>query len=43
MEIMTRLGEELSAAVVGVKKPAEALASADEQIAAILKRDGYRT
>lgn len=42
MEIITRLGEELSAALVGVKKVDEALASANEQLAAILKRDGYR-
>ncbi len=42
MEIITRLGEELSAALIGVKKADEALASADEQLAAILKRDGYR-
>ena len=40
-EILVKIGEELSAALVGVKKPQEALASADEQVAAILKRDGY--
>ena len=42
-EIMTRLGEQLSSALVGVKPVNEALAAADQQVAAILKRNGYRT
>jgi multiple sugar transport system substrate-binding protein len=42
-EIMTRLGEQLSSALVGVKPVNEALAAADQQVASILKRNGYRT
>lgn len=41
-EITTRIGEELSAALVGVKKVPEALAAADQAVAAILKRNGYK-
>jgi hypothetical protein len=40
---MTRLGEQLSSALVGVKPVNEALAAADQQVASILKRNGYRT
>jgi multiple sugar transport system substrate-binding protein len=42
-EIMTRLGEELSAALVGVKPVGDALAAANQEVAAILKRNGYKT
>ena len=42
-EITTRIGEDLSAALVGVKSVKEALASANENVAAILKRNGYTT
>jgi multiple sugar transport system substrate-binding protein len=41
-EIITRVGEELSAALVGVKPVDQALAAADQQVAAILKRHGYK-
>ena len=42
-EIMIRLGEELSAALVGVKTPKQALGDANQEVGAILKRGGYRT
>jgi multiple sugar transport system substrate-binding protein len=42
-EIMVRIGENLSAALVGIKPASAALADADQQVAAILKRTGYRT
>ncbi|HEY6430539.1 MAG TPA: extracellular solute-binding protein [Acetobacteraceae bacterium] len=42
-EIMIRIGEELSAALVGVKTVNQALGDANQEIAAILKRNGYRT
>ena len=42
-EIMVRIGENLSAALVGIKPASAALAEADQQVAAILKRTGYRT
>ncbi len=42
-EIMIRLGEELSSALVGVKPVNQALGDANQEIAAILKRNGYRT
>jgi len=40
-ECLTKLGEEINASVVGLKKPDEALADAEKSIAAILKREGY--
>ncbi len=42
-EIMIRLGEELSSALVGVKTVNQALGDANQEIAAILKRNGYKT
>ena len=42
-EIITRIGEALNTALVGVKPVRDALAEADQQVAAVLKRNGYRT
>jgi multiple sugar transport system substrate-binding protein len=41
-EILTKLGEEINAAVVGVKPADQALSDADASVAAILKREGYQ-
>jgi multiple sugar transport system substrate-binding protein len=41
-EILTKIAEELNAGVVGVKTAEQALADADKNVTAILKRDGYQ-
>jgi ABC-type glycerol-3-phosphate transport system substrate-binding protein len=41
VECLTKLGEEINAAVVGLKNADQALAEAEKSVTAILKREGY--
>ncbi|MCC6179342.1 MAG: sugar ABC transporter substrate-binding protein [Chloroflexi bacterium] len=41
-EILTKVSDEINAAVVGVKDSTQALKDADQNVNAILKRDGYQ-